>query len=174
MNNAENHLLELGREIFDKSHNILEEVKRWMEISRLKLIPVAKILVSEFKEELSGILIQIMNTGKNYILRASLSNANHSVRLIRGTKSVLSLNDSSLLRKKQNIINSLKIYLKNISSRISVFDNSLMILDPENVLKRGYTITSLNGKIIKNQNLLRKDDLIDTRFCDGTVSSKVV
>jgi len=39
---------------------------------------------------------------------------------------------------------------------------------------RGYTITSLNGKIIKKSVMLKKDDMIDTRFSDGSVSSKVI
>jgi exodeoxyribonuclease VII large subunit len=54
------------------------------------------------------------------------------------------------------------------------FDNMLKILDPENILRRGYTITSLNGKILKNSDQLNRDDIIDTRFSDGTVTSKVV
>ena len=61
-----------------------------------------------------------------------------------------------------------------IHNRLTGFENSLKILDPENVLKRGYTITSLNGKIIKKGKSLRKDDVIDTRCSDGTISSKVV
>jgi exodeoxyribonuclease VII large subunit len=57
---------------------------------------------------------------------------------------------------------------------MAVLENSLKILDPGNVLKRGYTITSLDGKIIKKHDQLKKDDMINTRFSDGSVSSKVV
>ena len=174
MNNTENHLIGLSREIFEKSHYILEEVKRWMETSRLKLIPVAKIMVSEFKEELSGILIEMINSGKNLVLRAGLSVANHNHRLLTGSKSFLSMNGTAIGLQKQNLANFSRKILKDMSGRITVSENSLKILNPENVLKRGYTITSLNGKIIKEHTLLKKDDLIDTRFSDGTVSSKVV
>jgi len=174
MNKAENHLIELGREIFDKSHDILEEVKRWMETSRLKLIPVAKIMISEFKEELSGILIEMINTGKNYILRAGLSVANHNHRLLTGSKSLLSMNGTVIAHEKQNLVSFSKKILKDLSGRITVSENSLKILDPKNVLKRGYTITSQNGRILKKRALIKKNDIIDTRFSDGTISSKVV
>ena len=53
-------------------------------------------------------------------------------------------------------------------------DNTLNILNPENVLKRGYTITSLNGRILKSSDQVKADDIIDTQFSDGTVRSKVV
>ncbi len=48
------------------------------------------------------------------------------------------------------------------------------MLNPENVLKRGYTITSLNGKILKSSKGLKKDDIIDTLFTDGIISSNVI
>jgi exodeoxyribonuclease VII large subunit len=48
------------------------------------------------------------------------------------------------------------------------------MLSPENVLKRGYTITSLNGRIVKRRDQLETDDIIDTKFSDGSVSSKIV
>ena len=63
--------------------------------------------------------------------------------------------------------------LNESRSKIDGMENSLKILDPENVLKRGYTITSLKGKIIKLRSQLRTDDLIDTRFSDGSVTSRV-
>jgi exodeoxyribonuclease VII large subunit len=67
---------------------------------------------------------------------------------------------SNILKKKQTLTDS--------------FENTLKILDPVNVLKRGYTITSLNGKIIKSSNETSENDIIDTRFGDGSVKSKVL
>jgi exodeoxyribonuclease VII large subunit len=116
----------------------------------------------------------MINTGKDYILRAGLFPARHKSRLISGARSSLSSKDSLLIREKQRLATINKNYLNNINSRISGYNNTLKILDPENVLKRGYTITSLNGKIVKKRIQLKENDLIDTRFSDGSVSSKVV
>jgi exodeoxyribonuclease VII large subunit len=174
MSNAENRLIEMSNEIIEKSQLILEESKIRIDSSRLKLIPVARAMISEFKEELSGIIIDTINTGKEYIMRAGLFPANHKSRLISGAKTNLSVNSSLLTGKKQNLVSHLKSFLFNFNNKMAVLDNSLKILDPENVLKRGYTITSLNGKIIKKRIQLKKDDLINTRFTDGTVNSKVV
>ena len=57
---------------------------------------------------------------------------------------------------------------------ISGFESSLHILDPDNVLKRGYTITTSNGKIIKSSNEVEQDEIIDTLFIDGKVNSRVI
>jgi exodeoxyribonuclease VII large subunit len=61
-----------------------------------------------------------------------------------------------------------------MKNKMAGYDSLLKILDPESVLKRGYTITSRNGKIIKKYIEVKKEDIIDTRFSDGTVSSKVL
>jgi exodeoxyribonuclease VII large subunit len=174
MSNTENHLIEISNDIFDKSRNILEDNKMLIDASRLKLIPVARMMISEFKEDLSGILIEMINTGKDYIMRAGLFPARHKSRLISGARSYLSSNGSLVVRERQSLSSIYRNYLNNVNSRISGYKNSLKILDPENVLKRGYTITSFNGKIIKKRSHLKKDDIIDTKFSDGSIASKVV
>ena len=45
---------------------------------------------------------------------------------------------------------------------------------PENMLKRGYSITMRNGKVVKSSSDLLEGDLITTQFVDGTVDSKIV
>jgi exodeoxyribonuclease VII large subunit len=174
MNNTEISLIEMSKKIIEKSRFILEESKIHIDSSRLKLIPVARMLISEFKEELSGILIDMINTGKEYIMRAGLLPVNHKSRLISGARSSMSARGTLLTGKKQSLINHSKNCLNNMNNKVGRFDGSLKILDPENVLKRGYTITSLSGKIIKKRAQLKKDDMIDTRFSDGSVSSKVI
>lgn len=174
MNNAEIRLFEMSKDIIDKSQLILDESKMRIDSCRIKLIPVARIMISEFKEELSGIVIDMINTGKEYIMRAGLFPANHRSRLISGVRSHLSVNGSLLTGRKQSLADYSKNCLNKMENKVAGFASSLKILDPENVLKRGYTITSRNGKILKKSVELKKEDIINTRFSDGSVRSKVV
>jgi exodeoxyribonuclease VII large subunit len=52
--------------------------------------------------------------------------------------------------------------------------SSISLLDPDKILGRGYTITSLNGRIVKSVSLLNENDIIETRFIDGSVKSEIV
>jgi len=63
--------------------------------------------------------------------------------------------------------------LKSIEAKISSMSESLNMLSPVNVLKRGYTITVLNGQIIKSSGSLNRGDEIDTFFHDGKIRSRV-
>lgn len=58
--------------------------------------------------------------------------------------------------------------------RIHFFENTARLIHPENVLKRGYTLTLKEGKIIKSVNQLNLIEEIETRFADGAVKSKII
>lgn len=47
-------------------------------------------------------------------------------------------------------------------------------LHPENVLRRGYSITRKNGKAIANPSETQAGDVLETQFQDGTLSSRVL
>jgi len=134
-------------------------------------------------------LIECMNHAENHLIDLSNEITDMSIfmleeskkkietarlRLIPVAKSQLSSGRTALIRIKEILASSSKNRLSNISNRVSGLNNSLKILDPENVLKRGYTITSMNGKILKKCKEIKKDDVVDTKFSDGSVSSKVL
>jgi len=96
------------------------------------------------------------------------------LRIIPGARNLLLLSNNAIIRKKENLSGYSKNKLGIIINRLTGFENSLKILDPVNVLKRGYTITSINGNILKKCNKLKKDDIIDTRFSDGSINSKIL
>lgn len=96
------------------------------------------------------------------------------LRLIPVAKAQLISNRTALIRRKEILANASKNRLNIINNQLTGFGNSLKILDPENVLKRGYTITSLNGKILKKCKQVKKEDVLETKFIDGSVRSKVL
>jgi exodeoxyribonuclease VII large subunit len=174
MTKAEEMLMELGSEIVGKTRLIFEEINQQINSFRLKLVPLARLMISEIKEELSGAILDMINIGKGYILRAGVLPSNQKSRLVHAVRSFLSMNESEIVRKRQNLFTASGNLLGSITSRIMQAENSLKILDPVNVLKRGYTITSYNGQIIKSAGNLKEEDIIVTRFVDGMVRSKVV
>ena len=58
--------------------------------------------------------------------------------------------------------------------RIYFNENTIRLIDPVNVLNRGYTLTLKDGKLIKSGKFLETDDRIETRFADGRVKSKII
>ncbi len=48
------------------------------------------------------------------------------------------------------------------------------VLSPENTLRRGYSITRLNGAAVKDAAVLRPGDLLETIMAGGIVRSEVI
>jgi exodeoxyribonuclease VII large subunit len=171
---AENHIIELSSEIRNISNVIIEKNRNRIETSGIRLLPLARIMISDIKDKLSGQVIEIINIGKEAAFKAGLIQANQKSRLLSGVKSFSTMKLTALERTRKNIITGTLNYLTKNSVRIEGLGNSLNILKPENVLRRGYTITSVNGKIIRKTSEVGANDIFDTQFVDGSIKSKVV
>jgi len=170
----ETHLIDLYTEIRDLSSEIINNNKIRIESSGMKLVHLTRILISDIKDQLSEKIIETINVGKEYTFRAGRIPANHLTRLVSEVKSFSNIRDSALSITYKNLKTLTYNSLESHRLAIAVLENSLSIMKPENVLRRGYTITSHNGKIIKLSDELKTDDILDTQFCNGNVKSRVL
>jgi exodeoxyribonuclease VII large subunit len=171
---AENHIIEMSTKIITASRIILEKSKNRIETSGIKLFPVARIMISEIKGRLSGKIIEIVNIGKELIVRAGLVPANQHSRLSSASKAFASEQYMVLKRNSQRLISGTRNCFNGNIVRVDTLANRLKLLNPENVLQRGFSITSVNGRILKNSDEIMNNDLIDTQLHIGTVRSRVI
>ena len=174
MNDTENHLMEISSGITNISRMIIEKNRIRIDSCRIKLNPVARLMLSEVKEDLSGRIFEIINKAREYIGRAGLSPVNQKSRLFSAIRSFTSVKELSLKQNRLDLFKFTSGSLKSNNIRVTGLESVLEMVRPENVLRRGYTITSLNGKIIKSRAEVKADEIIDTQFSDGSISSKVV
>ncbi|WP_242917525.1 exodeoxyribonuclease VII large subunit [Pontibacter liquoris] len=64
--------------------------------------------------------------------------------------------------------------LQHENHRMKLLEMSIAANDPERLLLRGYTLTLVNGKIIKSIKETKNGDVIQTKMQDGTLHSMVV
>lgn len=75
------------------------------------------------------------------------------------------------LIKKKNA--EIKTFLQSNKYKLSLYENNLKLLDPKDILRRGFSITYHNGKTVKDSSLLNKGDEIMTMFYKGNIKSKI-
>lgn len=76
--------------------------------------------------------------------------------------------------KVKSIQNSiLTIYKEKKNNAVNLIEK-LDALSPLKTLIRGYSITQVNGKVVKSANELKKDDEINIRFYDGNAKAKII
>lgn len=63
--------------------------------------------------------------------------------------------------------------VKDEKGDLDVFERHLALISPENILKKGYTLTFKNGKVLKAASTVEAGDVITTRFADGEIKSVI-
>ena len=98
-------------------------------------------------------------------------------QLEQSAKNVFSLRKISEENKLKNYF----LQLQNLSERqiiiernkLELLEHRANLLDPINILKRGYSMTLHNGKVVRDATSLNDGDDITVMFADGSVSATV-
>lgn len=91
-------------------------------------------------------------------------------RLIHGTTQIIDGNNNKLKLDVNRLFGGLKIVFQEHKSKIKNFEQAIRLLDPINVLQRGYSITYLREKAIKDSSELQTGDIIRTKVYKGSVN----
>ena len=144
--------------IEDAEQSIVLKVRQQMEMEKIRLLHLSQQIPSLY----------------------SLVKSRQETRLDR-LQSSLQLSVSRRLQDERHRLDILSHNLPPIAERKSLLEHhrldllreKLEALNPELLLRRGYSITLNAGKIVKDASLLHPGDLIETRLQKGTVHSVV-
>lgn len=151
MKHFEERVLEAEREIVRLAKELMKE-----KIHRFRFI------VQNFKHVLGSRLHQ-----ENKTLEITMRS------LIHGTTQALDAHRNRVKLTLSRIGVALKGLIQMQDNKIRHAEQAVRLLDPINVLKRGYSITYFKEKAVKDGHELKEGDIIKTRLHNGTVKSKV-
>jgi exodeoxyribonuclease VII large subunit len=137
---------------------------------------LAEFFVDQFDVVEQNLQINITSLEKN-----ALNQMNFNINNIKNLTKLFEIYTLNLLRHQSSVLNQQKFQLainsshmiKNQSSQLDFLHQKLKLLDPKQTLKRGFSITKLNGKAIFDSNTIKKGDLINTQFYRGEIESTV-
>ncbi len=89
------------------------------------------------------------------------------------TNRILDRERNRLTSCRQMIVSEAKGLLKQETSELKNTATSIELLSPKNILKRGFSITRKDGRIITDATLLEPGDLIETEFFAGKASAEI-
>lgn len=78
-----------------------------------------------------------------------------------------------ILETREELLKNAEDYLKRTRLEILNAEKHIMIMSPENVLKRGYSITRIKGRTLTDLATVKEGDVIDTIILQGQISSTV-
>ena len=137
---------------------LVNYVKRRMEMEQMRLQRLSSTL---------PVLFSLVKTRGNARLERLQTNLLAAMQQrIRDSR-----NSLSMLNSQISILNSQLIMRHR--HRLQLIEEKVKNLDPALMLKRGYSITMKDGKVVRDANQLKAGDEIETRLEKGTVKSIV-
>jgi exodeoxyribonuclease VII large subunit len=106
------------------------------------------------------------------VLRARMRLQEVSTGIERAVARRLRGEDSRMERYEMRLQSATAAASKREQHRLERLESMLRVLSPENTLKRGYSITRVNGKSLRTPEQVADDDVIETMLADGVIFSK--
>lgn len=78
-----------------------------------------------------------------------------------------------LLMLQRDIKGHILNFISKEDNRLNKLEQAIRLLDPSNVIKRGYSITRFNGKIVRDAEAIKDGAIISTLLYNGTITSVV-
>ena len=142
----------------DAQTMLAANAKQRMETEQMRLVRASEKIPSLFslvreKEEhrLDRVLQKILNAAQQ-----GVSNNSHKIDIMEGN--MLPLASRLLMEQKH---------------RLQMLEQRALALDPVLLLKRGYSITTHNGIVVRDASQLKPGDVLETRVEKGIVQSEV-
>ena len=95
------------------------------------------------------------------------------VRLQRATQGIVNRQQNRLMLYEQRIKNGAYRLLTRERGKLSLWQKTIELHSPERIYKMGYSLTTVNGKLVRNQEDVKKGDIIETHLQNGKVESIV-
>lgn len=162
------------RKVVDLSLRMLRDANRDFEANVRNFKTGVKSLVGNHKHFLSA-NSQRLQQHSLFTIKNEFRNLNDfSSAASRGSRFLVKDRHQDLSRVQTSLESFSYLTLKETRRHLTNLERTLSNLHPDNVLKRGYSITYLNGKALKSISDVKVGDVIGSRFIDGVIESEVL
>ncbi len=141
---AQDKLLQFVQNLFIRETHQLEQLEHGYRLNATRLITRERSLMAQLENSCQLMATHLLNQEKNRI-----ANINKMIQL--------SVKQSFTIKSKE----------------LEGLEEKVMLLHPEQVLRRGYSITRLNGKALTNPKAVKRGDHLVTTLYSGEVGSVV-
>lgn len=169
----DNYINELKQNLFTIASDHINSLKiKHDRISR-SVASLIKIHMNTKKQSLESLSLLVRQAFKSTLQSNMLTLNTVNTRMAGSFKRFVVKSSEYLTVSQKQLLYLTKNSIKEEFNKLFQFETSAKLLDPALVLKRGYTMTYHNGKLIKNLSLVKAGDIIETDWQDGTASSTV-
>lgn len=184
----------VGHEIDFTISDFVSDMRAPTPTGAAELVVPSKVEIQSYLNDYKGRIISVINKKiksytdtfsklkSTYILKNPISMYEiDEQKLDNMLEKLGSIMTYKLEREKSKLNNLSKMISPNMLNRLDKekiklenIETKLNLLNPENILKKGYSVTLVEGKIVKSIASVKKGSIIDTKLSDGIIKSEVL
>lgn len=184
----------VGHEIDFTISDFVSDMRAPTPTGAAELVVPSKVEIQSYLNDYKGRIISVINKKiksytdtfsklkSTYILKNPISMYEiDEQKLDNMLEKLGSIMTYKLEREKSELNNLSKMISPNMLNRLDKekiklenIETKLNLLNPENILKKGYSLTLVDGKIVKSIASVKKGSIIDTKLSDGIIKSEVL
>lgn len=159
-------------EIFDIAKDFLMSSEMYLNNMTMSIMKI-RTLLSKHTERCDRIMSEIRNS-LNVRMKEEEMNLNMIAKKIETSpKHFISEQENHINGIKELMVRTIKHRIEKANEKLSFLEHRLTLNDPRTILKRGYSITRINGKVVNNDLEANDGDIMETLLYDGKITSVV-
>lgn len=164
----------LSRVLLLKPKSFLEKERHLLESLDRNLSAETKDLLHKRERDLSELSVCVEGKSQRF-LHLKEHELNQLVHCVETeAKDILKQKQLNFTKQVDKMAYCTSRRVQAEGHRLNLMEMSIKASDPEKLLLKGYTLTLINGRIMKSINQVKDGDVIETRLKDGTLHSMVV
>jgi exodeoxyribonuclease VII large subunit len=147
-----------------------EKLKMLNSVRYFKSVAVSKLIKS--KNEIQNKLKSLLQLSTYFIQRIRERHINQNILLLeQGSRQDLLSNRQRIELVRTNIFNKAAIFIQSENKVIDNIKKNIDLMNPVNVLNRGYSITMANNKVLKTVDDVDEGAILKTILSNGNIIS---
>ena len=157
--------------VVDKSLRLLSETKSKLHAFVLLFRSVVETTLVKNNSKVETLRVGIRTGSLQHMTNEKGNIQRLSKALANDARTLLTAGRVSVSNLQEGMKNRIIVRLSKEELAVNGLENSVRLLDPRNVLKRGFSITLVNGKAVTDESEVKSGEEITTLLYNGTIKS---
>lgn len=171
--NTEAYLLSLEERFFEKIETCIDESHQYLKDLTLQLPTVLNEKLQYHHYFLQKKMMSLESAQKNMIHTKEIQLRRLSQQTEQRLHNAVYLSQTKLSQLQNRLINTTDRFISKRHFSLKIAEQTNVLSDPKTILKKGFSITLKDGKLIKDISQLKKGDKLTTHVACGTITSRI-
>ena len=159
--------------LLQQSHFLFKKEKNYLLTIKDGISKGTNTFCNTAKQEIKQFALSIKKDVGTQLNAVKLVINQHANQVVRGSRVLLFLRKEKFFQFKERFSDKSLLLLRNKTMELNNIEKNVNNMSPKEVMRRGYSITLIQGKALKNFDQVKEGDILNTVVFEGNIISIV-